>query len=162
MENFAQRIRQLRKESGKTQTQMAAVFEISARQYQNYEGGGHYPDVPGLMKMADYFGVTTDYLLGRSDQLLPQGGWSSGDAPPISLLSCQKRNGPCTVQREKCWRAPVQRPSARRGSADRCKRRFGPAFGHAILFCDFSNCCPVADGAEGVGVVVALRCFSFR
>ena len=52
----------------KTQTQMAAVFEISARQYQNYEGGGHYPDVPGLMKMADYFGVTTDYLLGRSDQ----------------------------------------------------------------------------------------------
>ena len=30
--------------------------------------GGHYPDVPGLMKMADYFGVTTDYLLGRSDQ----------------------------------------------------------------------------------------------
>ena len=33
--------------------------------------------------------------------LLPQGGWSSGDAPPISLLSCQKRNGPCTVQREK-------------------------------------------------------------
>lgn len=68
MENFAQRVRQLRKESGKTQTQMAAVFEISARQYQNYEGGGHYPDVPGLMKMADYFGVTTDYLLGRSDQ----------------------------------------------------------------------------------------------
>ena len=68
MENFAQRVRQLRKESGKTQTQMAAVFEISARQYQNYKGGGHYPDVPGLMKMADYFGVTTDYLLGRSDQ----------------------------------------------------------------------------------------------
>ena len=68
MENFAQRVRQMRKESGKTQTQMAAVFEISARQYQNYEGGGHYPDVPGLMKMADYFGVTTDYLLGRSDQ----------------------------------------------------------------------------------------------
>ena len=84
MENFAQRVRQLRKESGKTQTQMAAVFEISARQYQNYEGGGHYPDVPGLMKMADYFGVTTDYLLGRSDQR---------DAPPIffSLLWKRKR-----------------------------------------------------------------------
>ena len=63
MENFAQRVRQLRKESGKTQTQMAAVFED-----HNYEGGGHYPEVPGLMKMADYFGVTTDYLLGRSDQ----------------------------------------------------------------------------------------------
>ena len=31
----------------------------------------------------------------------PAGGLSSGDAPPISLLSCQKRNGPCTVQRER-------------------------------------------------------------
>ena len=68
MENFAQRVRQLRKESGKTQTQMDAVFEISARHYQNYEGGGHYPDVPGLMNLAGYFGVTTDYLLGRGDQ----------------------------------------------------------------------------------------------
>ena len=29
--------------------------------------------------------------------------------------SCQKRNGPCTVQREKRWRAPVQWPSARTG-----------------------------------------------
>ena len=87
-------------------------------------------------------------------------GWA--DAPPISLLSCQKRNGPCTVQREKRWRAPVQWPSARRGAADRCKRRFGPAFGHAILFCDFSNCRPVADRAEVVGVVIAWSCFSFR
>ena len=68
MENFAQRVRQLRKESGKTQTQMAAVFEISARQYQNYEGGGHYPDVPGLMKMADYFGVTVGYLMGTEEE----------------------------------------------------------------------------------------------
>ena len=92
----------------------------------------------------------------------PAGGLSSGDAPPISLLSCQKRNGPCTVQREKRWRAPVQWPSARRGAADRCKRRFGPAFGHAILFCDFSNCRPVADRAEVVGVVIAWSCFSFR
>ena len=47
---------------------------------------------------------------------LPEKGWAAGrrppglcsrrglvqrDAPPISLLSCQKRNGPCTVQREK-------------------------------------------------------------
>ena len=32
---------------------------------------------------------------------LPPGGLSSQDAPPISLLSRQKRNGPCTVQREK-------------------------------------------------------------
>ena len=47
---------------------MAAAFGVSVRQYQNYEGGAFYPDVAGLMKMADYFDVSTDYLLGRSDR----------------------------------------------------------------------------------------------
>ena len=53
------------------------------------------------------------------------------------------------------------RASARRGSADRCKRRFWPAFGHAIIFCDFWDCRPVADGAEVVGVVIALSLLLF-
>ena len=57
----------------------------------------------------------------------PAGGLSSGDAPPISLLSCQKRNGPCTVQREKRWRAPVQWPSARDGG-----RRIGACSDFAL------------------------------
>ena len=74
--------------------------------------------------------------------LLPQGGLSSGDAPPISLLSCQKRNGPCTVQREKRWRAPVQWPSARRGSAYRCLLRFCLTFGHARLFYEVDTAVP--------------------
>mgnify|MGYP001000282032 CR=1 FL=1 len=44
---------------------------------------------------------------------------------------------------------------------DRCKRRFWPAFGHAIIFCDFWDCRPVADGAEVVGVVIALSLLLF-
>ena len=31
-----------------------------------------------------------------------------------------------------------------------------------MAFCDFCNCRPVADGADLVGVVIALNCFSFR
>ncbi len=68
MESFAVRIKQLRKERKMTQSDMAAAFGVGVRQYQNYENGKHYPDVPGLMKIADYFGVTTDYLLGRSER----------------------------------------------------------------------------------------------
>ena len=68
MIKFAERLRELRREKKVTQSKMADFLGIKLRSYQNYEGGGHYPDVPGLMKMADYFGVTTDYLLGRSDQ----------------------------------------------------------------------------------------------
>ena len=68
MKIFAQRIKELRKEKKKTQVEIAAIFEISVRQYQNYEGGINYPDVAGLIRIADYFGVTTDYLMGRSDR----------------------------------------------------------------------------------------------
>ncbi len=53
-------------------------------------------------------------------------------------------------------------PPRVRGSAYRCKRRFCLAVGHARVFCDFCNCRPVADGADLIGVVVALNCFSFR
>jgi len=68
MENFARRLKELRKEEKKTQTEMAEKLGVSMRQYQNYEGTKSYPDVAGLIKLADYFGVSTDYLLGRSDR----------------------------------------------------------------------------------------------
>ena len=94
--------------------------------------------------------------------LLPQGAGPARMHPPFLFCRAQKRNGPCTVQREKALgRAPVQWPSARRGSAYRCKRRFGLTFGHAILFCDSCDCRPVADGAEVVGVVVGLPLLLF-
>ena len=47
---------------------MAELLEVSQRAYLYYESATHYPDVPGLMKLADHFGVTTDYLLGRSQE----------------------------------------------------------------------------------------------
>lgn len=68
MNIFAQRMRELRHEKKKTQTQMAEFVGIKLRAYQNYELGASYPEVPNLMRLADYFGVTTDYLLGRSEE----------------------------------------------------------------------------------------------
>lgn len=68
MEIFAQRVKLLRKEHKKTQAEMAEYLGIGLRGYQYYEGAKHYPDVPGLIKMADLFNVSTDYLLGRTDE----------------------------------------------------------------------------------------------
>ena len=68
MEKFAQRVKELRQEKKQTQTNMAELLGIKLRAYQDYESGTHYPEVPNLIKLADYFGVTTDYLLGRSDR----------------------------------------------------------------------------------------------
>lgn len=68
MKIFAQRVKELRKEKKRTQSQMAEYLKITTRSYQYYESATHYPDVPGLMKLADYFDVSTDYLLGRSQE----------------------------------------------------------------------------------------------
>lgn len=68
MDIFAQRVKELRKERKKTQTEMAKFLGITPRAYQYYEGAEHYTDVPGLIKLADFFEVSTDYLLGRTDK----------------------------------------------------------------------------------------------
>ena len=60
MEIFAKRMKKLRNEKKKTQTEMADMLGIKLRAYQYYESATHYPEVPNLIKLADYFGVTTD------------------------------------------------------------------------------------------------------
>ena len=88
----------------------------------------------------------------------PAGAVPTGVRPPFSFWSCPKRECAAPGGREKgAWaRSGAVALRARRGSAYRCKRRFGPTVGHAILFCNFCNCCPVAEGAEVIGVVIAL------
>ena len=48
--------------------EMAQYLEIGLRAYQYYESATNYPNIPSLIKLADYFAVTTDYLLGRSQE----------------------------------------------------------------------------------------------
>ena len=47
---------------------MAEICGIKLRGYQCYEYGTGYPEVPGLVFLADYFGVSLDYLMGRKDE----------------------------------------------------------------------------------------------
>ena len=68
MVKIAERLQKLRKERKITQQGMADVLGIKIRTYQYYEGDDHRPDYETLIALADYFEVTTDYLLGRSDQ----------------------------------------------------------------------------------------------
>lgn len=68
MKIFAQRLKALRIECKKTQREMADYLGIGLRAYQYYESAEHYPDIPGLLLLSDYFQVTTDYLLGRTEE----------------------------------------------------------------------------------------------
>ena len=68
MEQFGVRLKELRKEKKKKQIEMAELLDCTDRHYQRMEYGEVNVPSLTLCALADYFGVTTDYLLGRSDR----------------------------------------------------------------------------------------------
>lgn len=64
---LAERLKELRKERGVRQEQVAVALDISMSAYCNYEQGKREPIASVLVRMADYYDVSLDYLLGRSD-----------------------------------------------------------------------------------------------
>ena len=65
---FTERLQALRREHNLTQQNMADLLEIKLRSYQYYEGGGRRPDWETLIALADYFHVSIDYLIGRTEE----------------------------------------------------------------------------------------------
>lgn len=66
--NFYERMRALRKERKETQVQVAQAIGITDRQYQRFEAGDQKPGFDNLCALADHFGVSMDYLAGRTDR----------------------------------------------------------------------------------------------
>nr|WP_326186442.1 helix-turn-helix transcriptional regulator [uncultured Oscillibacter sp.] len=62
-----ERLRALRKEKGETQVQVAAAVGIVEQHYQKFESGINLPNLENAWKLADHFGVSIDYLVGRTD-----------------------------------------------------------------------------------------------
>ncbi|EPR07673.1 helix-turn-helix domain-containing protein [Ruminiclostridium papyrosolvens] len=60
-------LRKLRKSKKLTQADVASALEIGRSTYTKYESGKSKPVSEMLIKIADYFGVSVDYLLGRTD-----------------------------------------------------------------------------------------------
>lgn len=63
---FSERLTQLRNERGLTQKELSEILFIDRSTYAQYEIGRREPDFATLSKFADYFLVSTDYLLGRT------------------------------------------------------------------------------------------------
>lgn len=64
--NFGKNLQNLRTERGIFQKELAAALHLSVGTVSNYEEGISYPDPEMLCRIADYFQVSTDYLLGRT------------------------------------------------------------------------------------------------
>ena len=66
LQTMGQRLRGLRTERKLPQKELAGVLDVTLRHYQRVEHGEINLPVLTLCTLADYYGVTTDYLLGRS------------------------------------------------------------------------------------------------
>ncbi len=67
------KLKELRRIHGMRQHDLAEALNISQQSISRYENGKHYPDIPALIEIADYFDVPLDYLVGRK--------WPSGELP---------------------------------------------------------------------------------
>ena len=63
---FSQRLKELRLEKGMTQQQVASLLNIKQQSYTRYENGTGEPSLNTVIKLAQIFGVSSDYLLGIS------------------------------------------------------------------------------------------------
>ena len=70
---IGQRISELRKDHRLKQKDLAAALGVAVSTVSNYETDCHEPDLNNLCKLADLFGVSTDYLLGRTEVSLEVG-----------------------------------------------------------------------------------------
>ena len=68
---FSERLTELRNQAGLTQPKVASSIGITTRTYQHYEAGEREPQVTMLVKIADFYSVSLDYLAGVTDDPTP-------------------------------------------------------------------------------------------
>ena len=65
---FAAKLGELRNEKGLSQRQAAAELGVSQALLSHYETNAREPKLEFVVKVCDYYGVTTDYILGRTNE----------------------------------------------------------------------------------------------
>mgnify|MGYP004665085013 CR=1 FL=1 len=89
-------LKKLRNQFGISQQQLADVIAVSQQSVNKYENHSVEPDIDTLIRMADYFHVTVDYLIGRSEtERCEMPGITSGE---VDLLNKIRKLKP--VQKE--------------------------------------------------------------
>lgn len=69
--DYVQRIRDLREDSDRTQTQVAEFLGTSQTMYARYERGANEMPIRHLVSLCKYYRVSADYILGFTDNKIP-------------------------------------------------------------------------------------------
>lgn len=100
LETFAKRFRELREESGLKQVEIGDKLGVSRGAISFYENGDRTPDIDFAAKAANFFGVTSDYILGLSDIKKPDAslqaavgytGLEESSAETLHALPCSEK-----------------------------------------------------------------------
>lgn len=83
---FSMRLRKLRESRRITQKELAKILNVSESAIGMYERGEREPNFETVDKIANYFNVPIDYLLGRTDDPTPPGGSDQGQLSERELL----------------------------------------------------------------------------
>lgn len=67
--NFKDIFTELKNSSGKTGKELAKIFKVSESMVTNWTKGANRPRLDTLEEIADFFGTTTDFLLGRDAEI---------------------------------------------------------------------------------------------
>ncbi len=92
---YAKRLKELREEKGLTQEALGELVGLTKANISKYESGKLEPNIDTINYLANYFNVSTDYLLGRTDNrttgMEKNNGEIMGD-PQIRALARASRN----------------------------------------------------------------------
>ncbi|WP_283590337.1 helix-turn-helix domain-containing protein [Ligilactobacillus saerimneri] len=86
---IGQRIRDLRKQKKMSQSELAKIIGVTQTTITAWETGKAEPSSSAVANLADYFGVTTDYLLGRPEEKKEKDSNSVDLADKKALLTYQ-------------------------------------------------------------------------
>ncbi len=108
---LSERIRLLREANGMTQVDLAKDLFVSKQSVSNWENDNILPSVEMLIKIADRFGVTTDYLLGREQApRLSVDGLPMSMAEHLNTVIIDLRNALCGESEEE-GEEPPEKPA---------------------------------------------------
>ena len=82
---FGQRLAELRKKKDMSQVRFASVLQVSPKTVAAWEVGRNEPNLDTLSRIATYFGVSIDYLLGKPS--LPAGFITTGQIPVLGRIA---------------------------------------------------------------------------
>ena len=113
---FAQRMKELRQKGGCSQTDLAQNLGVSQSAVANWEGGSREPSHEMTRRIADWFGVTVDYLMGRSDD--PKGGGATEEELRAALWGGEADLTP--QEMDELWRDVKEYANYK---AEQCRRK---------------------------------------